>query len=474
MSILINHAWIMTFANNGLGIIEDGAVLIEDDLIVYVGKSNDINQHVDIIIDGKNHLVLPGFVNAHTHTGLTLLRGTAQDVPEIEWMNKALGPLAMHLNQEDILLGAKIGLIEGIRTGTTTFCEYARNVSELISKAHLPFNVRVCATETINEVSYNRGQLKPTDLYSFDSSKGEKALSNTEKLFTKYNSHPLVSCAYGPQALDMISLDLLQTIKERALEEKRKIHMHVAQGGRERLQIQGRYGKNQSTVKVLNKEDLLGQWLIAAHCHNTNNHEKELVVKSGSSVVCCPSSICMIDGIVPPVKELLALNGTVGLGTDQAPGPGTHNMVREMRTISIVSKVVHKDPTVLPAWDVLKLSTLGGAKALGMDNYIGSIEEGKKADIITIDLKKSNMTPKISTPFKNFVPNLVYSATGFEVDNVIINGNLILYNNKFTKIDEEKIIEQANNRANEICIDAQDDWIKADSLLVQKVKEGYL
>ncbi len=475
MSILIHHAWVITFANNGLGIIEDGAVLIEDDLIAYVGKSTGINEHhADIIIDAKDHLVLPGFINAHTHTGLTLLRGAAQDVPELEWMNKALGPLAMHLTQEDLMLGAKIGLIEGIRTGTTTFCEYAKNVSELISEVHLPFNARVCATETINEVSYNRGQLKPSDLYDFDPSKGEKALSQTEELFTQYSSDPLVTCAYGPQALDMISLDLLKTIKERAIDEERKVHMHVAQGGRERLQIQGRYGEDQSTVTVLNKEELLGQWLIAAHCHDTTIPEKELLVNNGSSIVCCPSSISMIDGIVPPVKEFMDLGGLISLGTDQAPGPGTHNMIREMRTISIISKVVHKDPTVLPAWDVLKLSTLGGAKVLGLDNHIGSIKEGNKADIITINLKKCNMTPTISTPFHNFIPNLVYSATGFEVDNVIINGDLVLHNNRFTKIDEENIIEQANKRASKVCLDAQDDWIKADSLFVKKVKEGYL
>ncbi len=475
MSVLIKNAWVITFANNGLGIIEDGAILSEDGKITFVGKTADlVHTEVETVIDVKNHVVLPGFINAHTHTGITLLRGAAQDVPEIEWMNKAIGPLSMHLKPQDALLGSKLGLIEGIRTGTTTFGEYAYNVADLMTEVHLPFNVRVFATETINEISANRGQLKPSDLYEFDRTKGEKAFHKAEELFGKYDNHPLVSCAYGPQALDMISLDLLQSIQSQAIEHGRKVHMHVAQGQRERLQIQGRYGKEESTVKVLKANNLLGEHLLAAHCHDTDEKEKETLVENKTSVVCCPSSIAMIDGVVPPVYPLKQLGGNVALGTDQAPGPGTHNMVREMRTISIVSKVVYKDPTILPAWETLKLATIEGAKAIGLEKSIGSIEVGKQADIITIDLKKSNLTPIISRPFKNFIPNLVYSATGFEVDNVMVNGKLILHNNHFTTINEDAIIEEANKRTNEICLEAEEDWVKADSLFVKKVKEGLL
>ncbi|MFW5953409.1 MAG: amidohydrolase family protein, partial [Candidatus Natronoplasma sp.] len=143
---------LITFSDDGLGIIENGAVGIEDDEIVFVGKSDEIDlKKADKIIDGKDHVTMPGLVNAHTHTGSTLLRGGAQDVPEIEWMNKAIGPIAKHLTEKDRILGSKLGVIEGLRTGTTTFAEYKSDVKETVEQVYQPFNVRVAATETINE-----------------------------------------------------------------------------------------------------------------------------------------------------------------------------------------------------------------------------------------------------------------------------------------------------------------------------------
>jgi 5-methylthioadenosine/S-adenosylhomocysteine deaminase len=471
MDIAIINTWLLTF-QKGLGIIRDGALGIEGDTIVYAGETSQFHyKSADIIIDGSNHVTMPGLVNAHTHTGLTLMRGCAQDLPEIEWMNKALGPLAMHMGAEDFVLGSKLGVLEGLRSGTTTFSEYTRNCSAVIDNVYSPFNVRVVATETINE-TVKRG-VTPEDLYEFDTTKGEEALKRTEDLFKKYRDEKMVTCLYGPQALDMVSVETLKTVKELASEKSCRIHMHVAQGQRERLQIQGRYGRDATTVKVLSEHGMLDDSLIAVHIHDTTPEERRLLVKKGVNMVGCPSSIGMIDGIVPPLYHYTGLGGAAALGTDQAPGPGSHNMFREMRSASILSKVTTGDPTALPAWTSLQLGTVKGAEVLGLDE-IGTLKVGKKADVITVDLGHLHMTPVIGVPFRNFVPNLVYSATGLEVDNVIINGLPVMHDNEFTKIDEQAIIREANKRAQKIFEEAEEDWNRAGSQFVTYVKKGLM
>lgn len=475
LDIAIINTWLLTFQGDNLGIIENGALGIDDGKIIFAGPTADFNYlAADRIIDGTNHVTMPGLVNAHIHTGLTILRGAAQDLPEIEWMNKGIGPFTLHMTQEDIIAGSKLGVLEGLRTGSTTFCEYTTNVAQLVKEVYLPFKTRVVATETINEVMRNIGHLKPTDLYKFDRSKGEEALRRADALFQTFKDYELVCCHYGPQALDMISIELLKVIREEAIARDSRMHMHIAQGGRERLQIQGRYGKDASTVKVLSKHGLLDKYLLAAHCHDTDENERELMVQRAVKLVGCPSSIGMIDGIVPPVGHYLELGGVAALGSDQAPGPGHHNMFREMRTASLLTKTLLHDPTALPAWQALQLGTMGGARFLGLDDKIGSLEVGNQADVITVDLHQAHLAPIVAKPFHNFIPNLVYSSTGTEIDNVIIQGRPIMLDGTFVQIDEQAIVAEANRRAERLFAESTEDWAKSGSKLVRDVKEGRL
>ncbi|NHJ86843.1 MAG: amidohydrolase family protein [Asgard group archaeon] len=475
MDYAIINTKLLTFKGDNLGIINNGGIGFEDGKITFVGDMNHFAYKLaDKIIDGSNHITMPGLVNAHTHTGLTLLRGGAQDLPEIEWMNKGIGPISRHMTPDDFIVGSKLGVVEGLSTGTTTFCEYASNVDKLIDEVYLPFNTRVVATETINEVSPKRDHLKPTDLYGFDREKGEKALKQANQLFSKYRNYELVSCMYGPQALDMISLELLQIVKDEAQNSESVIHMHVAQGERERLQIKGRFGENSSTIRTLERHHLLDETLLAAHCHDSTIQERELLVNKGVKMVCCPNSISMIDGIIPPVGHFVSLGGNIGLGTDQAPGPGLHNMFSEMRSISLLTKTMNKNPTLLPAWEVLQLGTKGGASVLKLDNKIGSLETGKQADIIMVKHNYPNLTPCVVKPFRNFIPNIVYSITGFEVDNVFIEGKAIILNREFVSIDVNGLVKEANERAERIFEEATDDWRQAGSKLVDDVGKGFL
>jgi len=474
MDTLIRGTTLLTFRDEALGIVEDGALGIADGEIAYVGPSEGVESSADSEIDGSGTVTMPGLVNAHAHTRHTLLRGGAQDVPEIEWMNRALGPLANHTTDEDEVVGARLGVLEAVRGGVTTVGEYAGEVGRLVEEVYRPLGVRAVAIETINEVPDDRADLGPRELYPFDREQGEAALDRAEALFDRYGDDPLVEPAYGPQALDMVSPDLLAEIRDRAREHGRDVHVHVAQGERERLQIEERYGHEETTVSVLDDRGLVDDFLVAVHCHGTTPAERERLVEGGARMLACPSSIGMIDGEVPPVADYVERGGVAGVGTDQAPGPGHHNLLREARTASLLSKVERSDPTALPAWRTLRLATVEGARALGIADEVGTLEEGTAADAITVDVDALGVAPTVSEPLHTAVPNLVHSTTGREIRDVFVAGEPILRDGKFVNADPEAVVADARERAERIFADAEDDWRAADSELVARTEEGWL
>jgi 5-methylthioadenosine/S-adenosylhomocysteine deaminase len=428
----------------------------------------------DRVIDGKNsHATMPGLINAHTHSALTLCRGTANDLPEIEYMPKGLSIFANHLKPEDFVLGTKLAVLEGLKNGTTTFTEYGIGLLGLVKKIFLPFKARVVATEMISELSFNE-EKKPNELYTFYHYVGTNALRRANKLYKEFKNNELVNVMYGPNALDMVSMELIKSIKNQATEKGIKMHMHIAQGGRERQQITMRYGKDMTAVKLLKKNDLLDSTLIAAHIHDTTEEERAQMVKNGVKMVGCPSSISKIDGIVPPLASYVNLGGKAALGTDEAPGTGHHNLFNEIKMASILSKVISKDPTALPPWESIKLATITGAHVLGLEDKIGSLRVGKSADILTFNLHYAHLTPIIHKPFKNIIANLIYSSKGNEVDNVIIAGKPIIIDGKFLHVDEDSIINDANKRAQDLFEDITEDWLKIDSKMVSYHKKGFI
>lgn len=475
MDIAIINTKLLTFEGKGLGIINDGGLGIKDGKITFVGKTSDfLYKGADQIIDGSHLLTMPGLINSHIHTSETLLRGAAQDLPESEWMNKGFGPFKKYLDVEGMVAGSQLGVLEGIKSGTTTFAEYETHVSSLVNNVYLPFKARVVAIETINEMASDRTKLKPTDLYDLDSELGQDPLKRADKLFKDFQDHHLVSSMYGPQALDMVSLETLEIVKEKAKERNCKIHMHIAQGNRERFQIEKRFGKDATTVKILNDYHFLNENLVAAHIHDTTPDERELMVHKGVSMVGCPSSISCIDGILPPLGHYLQLGGNAAIGTDQAPGPGHHNLFLELKLASIGTKLLSKDPTAFPPWESIKLVTTTGAKVLGLDQKIGSLKVGKQADIITLDLKRLNLVPVIDNPFHTIIPNLVYSTNGSEVNNVIINGEFVIKDNEFSSLDIDKIIDNVSEKARQIFDNATEEWINAGSQMVKYYEKGLL
>lgn len=489
MDLLVTGATLLTMRGERLGIVDDGAVGVRDGRVDFVGPAADPDAPdpaaADEVVDASGCVVLPGLVDAHAHTGLTLLRGAAQDVPEIEWMNRALGPLAAHATDEDRVAGARLGVMEAVRSGATTVCEYAGDVGRLVEDVYRPLGVHVVAVETINEVPDDRADLGPRDRYPFDREQGEAALARADALFEDHGDDPLVTPAYGPQALDMVSPDLLETVFEHAREREDtgttrggdagpRVHMHVAQGERERLQIKERYGADASTVSVLDELGVLGDRLVAVHCHDASPAERARLAASGASFVGCPSSIAAIDGVVPPVAETLGHGVDVGLGTDQAPGPGHHDVLREARTAATLSKVDATDPTALTAARALRLVTVEGARALGVADEVGTLAAGTRADLVVADPSDLGVAPTVDAPLHTAVPNLVYGSGGRCVRDVFVAGEAVIRDGAFVDADPDAVVEKAGRHARELFDRATGDWRAAASELVARVDEGWL
>jgi 5-methylthioadenosine/S-adenosylhomocysteine deaminase len=474
-STLIKNGFLLTMTGEGVGSIVNGAVALEGQDIVAVGKTDEIIKEysgAENVIDAKGKAVLPGFVDGHIHTGLSLARGLAQDVPEIEWMLKTMAPYSRFLTPEQSIVGSRVGVLEALKAGTTTFGEIGANMGSVADKVFIPAGVRANLANTINQIG-PESRPDPKKLYIFFEDIGEKKFKEGVELIEKYDGagEGRITGILSPHGADMMNKELLLAVKEKAKELGKLAHIHVAQGGREELQMKMRYGM--TTIKYLDSIDYLDDQLIAAHCHQTTDDEVALIAERGVRYASCPASIGGIDGITPPLGLFIKSGGKYAtIGSDQAPGNGHHNMLVEMKVAALMNKTRHRDPTVLPAWKTLRLATIEGAHAIGLGNKIGSLEPGKKADIILLDLKVPHMTPIIYNPMNNIAPNIVYSARGDEVTDVIINGEHVIVNKVVQTMDEAKAIEEAQIAATEIANGAAQGFLDANGYLAREVKKG--
>lgn len=473
LGILVVNGIVITMSGKGLGIIENGAVGIKENKIEVIGYTNEVMRQYKAhrIIDATGKVVMPGLIDAHIHTGIGILRGLAQDISN--WMQKGLWPFMKELKEEEIKKGSLVNIIEGVKAGTTTFCDFDFPMRELV-KNHIKIGTRTRVAECINELPENVSDLPVGEIYPFNPSIGQKKLNENIKLIEEWHGkeNGRITCMLGPQGPDMLSKELLLTIKDLAEKYDTKIHMHVSQGDREINQMIKRYGKR--SIPYLDELNYLDERLIAIHLTEATREETQLIAKRGASMILCSGSIGIIDGIVPPMAEFLEISEKAGLGSDQAPGNNCNNMFNEMKFTAILNKCKAKNPEVFPAWSVLKLATINAAKAIGLEDEIGSLEKGKKADLIIIDLDKPNLCPVFTDPIRNIVPNLVYSAKGNEVETVIIDGKVIVDNGVLTTIDEKEAIKQANEAAKNLSIRAKSNIIKSDITLLAAMEKGLL
>ena len=425
----------------GTGIILNGAVGIENNKIAVVGDTGEIGKKYSAhrYIDGRGKVVIPGLINAHFHSSDGIGRGVSQDVDD--WLYN-IWPVLRNADDESIKLGSMLGLMEMVKSGATTVCDMS-NDANLIASNFADIGVRAVISEMIHEMPKSIIEMDdPFDLYDYDHFVGNKKFNDNIKLIEKYNgeSDGLITCEFGPQAIDMMSAELLKEVFNEASKRNVKIHMHVAQDRREDIIVEKRYGKR--TIPLLEQEGFLTDRIKAVHLTDATDKELRSVAKAGCGMLLCPNSVPLAGGQLPRGEEFIEFGGKVGLGTDTAASNNSINMFNEMKYCSVMHKVKNQNGTAMPAWKTLRLATIEGAAAIGMEKHIGSIKEGKYADIIIVDFNQPALTPISEGPIRNIVPNLVYSANGSEVDTVIINGEIVVENKCLVSVDEKKIIKR--------------------------------
>lgn len=469
MLILTKHMYTMT--GEGVGYLSDHGVAIDGGKIIAVAPCDELQKTYvgEKVIHEPDKVLMPGFIDGHMHTGHGILRGVAQDISN--WMMEGMAPFEAQRSSEAKTWGSKLAIAEAVMNGTTTIGDDGSDMEGaccFIQKIGARGNVSVRIREAIPR-SYKAGEL-----YEFDPGMGERTLNECLELFDLFHGFDdgRIQIRFGPQGPDFVSEGMLRRVKELAKERGTKIHMHLEQGSREAKQMQMRYGRR--SIPWLESIGYFDSDFIGIHLTDATKEETEILAKYGASMILCSASIGIIDGIVPPAKYFQDAGGCVGLGSDQAPGNNCHNMINEMKLTAILNKVRFEDPEVMPAWKVVRMATIENAKALGIEQRVGSIQEGKDADLILIDAKQLSLSPMITVPMRNFIPNLVYSARGPEVDTVIVKGNILVEHRKPQTFDMDEIIEKTQALADEIGEKAAAQFYEINGKNAQYMREDKL
>jgi 5-methylthioadenosine/S-adenosylhomocysteine deaminase len=474
VNTLFVHAHLFTMAGAGVGYIPDGAVAVRGERIVATGATADLERRFAAAetVDAAGCALLPGFVDAHMHTPWAVVRGVAQDVAH--WMQKGLAPYARHLLPAASLAGTRLNVLEALKAGTTCMGDYATPL-EGWADVFAEVGVRAVLTPTINALP--RGGMagwRVGDLYPLDEAEGDRAIQAAHLFAREWHEAAggRIRVMFGPQGADMLTRSQLMQVKQLAAAEGLMIHMHVAQGDREIDQMLKRYGKR--TPAFLEQIGYLDDQLLAVHLTEADDDETALIARSGARMVLCSGSIGIIDGIVPPAVRFRSEGGLVALGSDQAAGNNCNNLFNEMKLTALFNKIKFRDPTVLPAWEVLRMATIEGAQAIGLGAEIGSLEPGKQADLILVDLTAPNLMPVLTDPIRNIVPNLVYAGTGHEVKLVMVAGNTLVRDGQATTIDEAAVLATAQEQSEEVAAAVRRDPIHRDMALMQAMAAGQL
>ena len=442
IDLVVSAPHVLTMEGDGVGYRAESALAVDAGRIVAVGPTEAIlgTYAPECRIRRERTLLMPGLVDAHCHMEMSVLRGVAQDTSD--WMMSGLVPFKRHLGREERRTGFLLGVMEALAAGTTTVGNYDDEMHDE-AEAVERIGIRGHLTQLFREVPDR--VYAPGEPYDIDEGFGKGALVRMLDLFDRWDGKAggRIRILFGPMGPDFVSAGTLREIRRQALDRKTRVHLHVAQGGRETAQMVMRYGKR--PIPWLAEEGFLDESLIAVHLTDATDEEARLVARSGASMALCSNSIGIIDGIVPPARVFRDAGGLVALGSDQAPGNNNHNMFSEMHATALFNKIRYADPEVMPAWQVLRMATVEGARAIGLGGTTGSLEEGMRADFILVNLEALSMMPVFTTPMRNLVPNLVYGCRGNEVVLAAVEGRVLYEDGRYFTLDAREIRTRAGS-----------------------------
>lgn len=446
VDILINNGIIVTM-DKERRIIDNGSLAIKDDKIIDVGTFNEIKQRysAETVIDGTKMLVLPGFINCHTHARGSLHRGLEDDLNLEQASEKIYGPVDFDpdLPSHYGYIASLLSCLSYIRTGTTCIVNLD-NQAEEVARAVAESGMRGVLSPSMGDIT--------GDFFGIGKLSKEKIIENAIEFYRNFNgkSDDRIRCWFGPVHELGASKELLETISRLAIEYNTGIHTHLAETKVQRDTIKKLYGK--TSIEYAYDLGLLSHRTVISHCCWLSPHDITLLAKSGATVAHCPETEMKLSDGITPAPYLMEAGANVALGTDGAGiDNGSNDMIREMKAAVLLHKTGYPlDPTIMTAEKALEMATVNGAKAIMWDRELGSLEAGKKADVILINLAKPQLVPILRRPKFNIVNLLVYSAVGDDVDTVIVNGKLIMLHGKILTLDEKQIMQDAQSAAEKL------------------------
>lgn len=411
-----------------------GTIVIENGRITAIGTDKDIIPRGKVL-DMEHKIILPGFINTHTHSPSPLFRGMADDLILMDWLKKVLWPAEKNLTGEMSYLGTSLSCLEFLQSGVTTFADqyfFSEYVGEAVKGSGL------------------RGFIAPS-VFTNGSPETKDTLQAAVDFIEKYKGKEEATLVYpciGPHAPYSCSDEILKSTVEIAKAKDIIIHTHISETMDENRQIYEETGL--TPTQYLDSLGVFEGRVLAAHCIHLNQRDIEILSEKNVKVTYNPvSNLKLVSGIMK-LKELQEKDVVVSIGTDGAQSNNSLDLLRDLKTGVLIQKQQYNDATFISAKEAIKIITINGARALNMEDEIGSLEVGKKADIIAIDIRNANINPLHRSSVNNIYSSIVYSAAGSDVSDVIVNGRILMRDRAVLSMNRDEIILEANRASDSL------------------------
>lgn len=423
MKLGIKNATLISMDETRKQVEEQIDIYVEDGQIKNIGKNlKELDENIKII-DAKKKVVMPGLINTHAHIPMSIFRETLDGYNLQEWLNDKIWPMEDKLQEQDIYYASYLSFIEMIKTGCTTINDMYFMTDEII-KAMEETGIRLQTTRTLQDIDGVEA--------------GEKRLQELQRLIDKYkNKNSKLTFNVGIHGLYTSSLQYVQKCIEFAKKNNLHIHMHFCENQKEVEDIKNNYNKEPMQVLL---QEFKNVKTILAHCVKLENEDIENLKNMDISVAHCPVSNLKLGCGIAKISEMIEDGINVSIGTDGQGSGSNLDLFEAMKYTALLQKGVTENPKLLPAYEVLKMATINGAKTLGLEDKVGSIEIGKRADIIIIDLDTV-----LTKPVNNIVSEIVYNIKGNNVCTTIVDGNILMEDRKLTKNIENDVALKCDN-----------------------------
>jgi len=401
--------------------VKKTSIYIEGNRIAAIGEKPEGFQE-EKVIDGQDRLVIPGLINCHTHSYMAFMRNVADDLSFMDWLFGTIDPIEQQMTDEDTYWGACLAIIEMIKSGTTCFNDMQMNIHQTTRAVKESGMRAVISRGLIGSGHDEAGQMRLRQAYE-----ERDAAKDCDRLSFMLGPHAPYTCDDG----------FMRVVSEEAKKNGMRIHVHLSESVSEIEQIREKYGM--TPIEMADRNGLFDVPAIAAHCVQVTDEDIAILKGKRVSVVTNPASNMKLGNGFAPIGKMLEMGVNVCLGTDGAASNNSLNMFRELGLLTLIHKGVNKTPQCVSAREGFRIATINGAKALGLEEEIGSIEAGKKADLAILDLNTPSLMPR-----NNLIAGLSYSANGSEVETVIIDGKIVMEDRKVLTMDEELVYKKIN------------------------------